>query len=39
MWNDVTVSPNLDGEFPRDVLSNGHYAARETSSAPLRVKI
>src|SRR5271167_2115097 len=38
MWNDVVVSPNLEGEFPRDVPSNGYYAARETSSAPLCVK-
>ncbi len=37
-WNDVTVSPNLRGEFPREVPSNRYYAARETSSAPLRVK-
>src|SRR5882724_11678160 len=37
-WNDVTVSPNLRGEFPRKVPSNRYYAARETSSAPLRVK-
>jgi hypothetical protein len=38
VWNDVAVSPNLRGEFPRDVPSNRYYAARETSSAPLRVK-
>jgi hypothetical protein len=37
-WNDVAVSPNLSGEFPHEVLSNRYYAARETSSAPLRVK-
>jgi hypothetical protein len=37
-WNDVAVSPNLGGEFPRDVGPNRYYAARETSSVPLRVK-
>jgi len=36
-WNGVTVSPNLAGEFPREVAANRYYAARETSSAPLRV--
>jgi hypothetical protein len=38
MWSDVGVSPNLSGDFPREVASNRYYAARETSSAPLRVK-
>ncbi len=37
-WNGVAVSPNLSGEFPREVSSNRYYAARDTSSAPLRVK-
>jgi hypothetical protein len=37
-WNGVAVSPNLSVEFPREVSSNRYYAARETSSAPLRVK-
>jgi hypothetical protein len=37
-WNDVAVSPNRSGEFPREVPSNRYYAARETSAAPLRVK-
>src|SRR5438876_590654 len=37
-WDSVAVSPNLSGEFPREVPSNRYYAARETSSAPLRVK-
>jgi hypothetical protein len=36
-WNDVAVSPNLTGEFPREDAANRYYAARETSSAPLRV--
>jgi hypothetical protein len=38
MWDDVAVSPNLNGEFPHEVVSNRYYAARETSSSPLRVK-
>ena len=36
-WNDVAVSPNLAGEFPREVAANRYYAARETASTPLRV--
>jgi hypothetical protein len=38
-WNDVAVSPNLSGEFAREASSDRYYAARETSSAPLRVKM
>lgn len=37
-WNGVDVSPNLNGEFPREVSSSRYYAARETSSAALRVR-
>jgi hypothetical protein len=37
-WNNVTISPNLDGQFPREVESNRYYAARETSSSPVRVR-
>jgi len=37
-WNDVAVSPNRSGEFPREVAANRYYAARETSSSPLRVQ-
>ena len=37
-WNNVTVSPNLAGEFPREAESNRYYAARETSSSLLRVQ-
>ncbi len=37
-WNHVAVSPNLAGEFPREVKSNRYYAAREISSSLLRVK-
>ncbi|MGA3325351.1 MAG: hypothetical protein ABSF45_12835 [Terriglobia bacterium] len=36
-WSNVAVSPNLTGEFPREDAANRYYAARETSSAPLRV--
>jgi len=36
-WNDVAVSPNLAGEFPGEAKSNRYYAARETSSSPLRI--
>src|SRR5260370_16327230 len=38
MWDGVAVSPNLRAGFPREVSANSYYAARETSSAPLRVK-
>jgi hypothetical protein len=37
-WSGVTVSPNLSGEFWREDRPNRYYAARETSSTPLRVK-
>jgi hypothetical protein len=37
-WSDIAVSPNLNGKYPRDSSENRYYAARETSSAPLRVK-
>jgi hypothetical protein len=37
-WNNVAVSPKLGGDFPHEVKSNRYYAARETSSSPLRVK-
>jgi hypothetical protein len=36
-WNGIAISPNLSGEFPREDSANRYYAARETSSAPLRV--
>jgi hypothetical protein len=36
-WDAVTVSPNLRAEFPRENLDNHYYAARLTSSTPLRV--
>jgi hypothetical protein len=37
MWSGVTVSPNLSGDFPREGKADRYYAARETSSTPLRV--
>jgi hypothetical protein len=37
-WDAVTVSPSLRAEFPRENLDNHYYAARMTSSTPLRVK-
>jgi hypothetical protein len=37
-WNHVAVSPNLAGEFPSDAQTNRYYAARETTSSPLRVQ-
>src|SRR5882762_255535 len=37
-WQGIAVSPNLSGEFPREGQSNRYYAARETSSSPLRLK-
>jgi hypothetical protein len=37
-WDSVTLSPILREEFPRENLDNHYYAARMTSSTPLRVK-
>ena len=37
-WDFVTLSPILRDEFPRENLDNQYYAARMTSSTPLRVK-
>lgn len=37
-WSDVAVSPNLSGEFPREAQPSPYYAARATSSTPLRVR-
>lgn len=38
-WNAVTLQPGVAVNFPRDLADNGnrYYAARETSSVPLRV--
>jgi hypothetical protein len=37
-WNDIAVSPSLSGEFRRESEPSRYYAARDTSSTPLRVK-
>jgi hypothetical protein len=37
-WDSVTVSPSLRAEFPREAVDNHYYAARMTSSTPLRVR-
>jgi hypothetical protein len=37
-WSNVAVAPNLTVKFPRDSGQTRYYAARETASAPLRVK-
>jgi len=36
-WNSVHVEPSASADFPRDAAENHYYAARETSSAPIRV--
>lgn len=37
-WDSVTLAPNLRTELPQDNTGNHYYAARTTSSTPLRVK-
>ncbi len=37
-WNSVTLSPNLREKFAREYAENHYYAARMTSSTPLRVQ-
>jgi hypothetical protein len=37
-WDSVTLAPNLRVELPQDNSGNHYYAARTTSSTPLRVK-
>src|SRR5713226_1067874 len=37
-WDSVTLSPSLRAEFAREDRENRYYAARMTSSTPLRVK-
>ncbi len=36
-WNSVHIEPGGATDFPRDATENHYYAARETSSAPVRV--
>lgn len=37
-WDSVTIMPSLREEFPKEGHNSHYYAARMTSSAPLRVK-
>jgi hypothetical protein len=37
-WDSVTIIPSLREEFPKEGHDSHYYAARMTSSAPLRVK-
>src|SRR5207253_8628523 len=37
-WNSVTISPNRREKFPSENSDNHYYAARMTSSTPLRVQ-
>jgi hypothetical protein len=37
-WDSVTITPAARGEFPKENRDNHYYAARMTSSTPLRVK-
>jgi hypothetical protein len=37
-WDSVTVAPNLRTDFPTENRDNHYYAARQTSSTPVRVK-
>jgi hypothetical protein len=37
-WDAVTVVPNLRADFPTENRDNHYYAARQTSSTPVRVK-
>jgi hypothetical protein len=37
-WDSVTLSPSLAADFPQEARSDRYYAARATSSTPLRVQ-
>src|SRR3989475_7458897 len=37
-WDAVTLEPGVAANLPREKRDNPYYAARETSSTPLRVK-
>jgi hypothetical protein len=37
-WDAVTLSPTLTVDFPREASSDRYYAARATTSTPLRVQ-
>src|SRR5260370_1259893 len=36
-WDSVTLSPSLAADFPQEAISDRYYAARATTSTPLRV--
>jgi hypothetical protein len=38
VWDSVTLAPNERSDFPREHGNNHYYAARMTSSTPLRVQ-
>jgi hypothetical protein len=37
-WDSVTLQPNDSASLPREDSTNHYYAARQTSSTPLRIK-
>jgi hypothetical protein len=37
-WDSVSLQPHDSGSFPREDSTNHYYAARQTSSTPLRIK-
>jgi hypothetical protein len=37
-WDSITLEPNSSASLPREDHTNHYYAARQTSSTPLRVK-
>ena len=37
-WDSVTLEPNSSSTLPREDQTNHYYAARQTSSTPLRIK-
>ena len=37
-WDSVTLSPSLAADFPHEARSDRYYAARATTSTPLRVQ-
>jgi hypothetical protein len=37
-WDSVTLEPNSSASLPREDRTNHYYAARQTSSTPLRIK-
>jgi hypothetical protein len=37
-WDSVTLAPNLRPDFPNDNRASHYYAARQTTSTPLRVR-